>query len=135
MVSKENIDGADRSNEVNISLVRLATYIDDLQIFPYVLCLFIFSSYIPVVLIMFPYCYNHHIIMTHHVSLSLVCLTIICWSCQFPRLTTSESWHALRSISATTGVHDNSKVLLLGKTCLETFDRLRLAHFTEFANT
>jgi len=36
--------------------------IDDLRIFPYLLCLVIFSSYIPVVLIMFPYRYNHHIV-------------------------------------------------------------------------
>ena len=36
--------------------------IDDLQIFPYLLCLVIFSSYIPVVSIMFPYHYIHHIV-------------------------------------------------------------------------
>ena len=39
--------------------------IDDLPIFPYLLCLGMFSFYIPVVSIMFPYRYNHHIVIMY----------------------------------------------------------------------
>jgi hypothetical protein len=63
--------------------------IDDLRIFPYLLCLVIFSSYIPVVSVMFSLSLQppHR----HHVSSSLVHRTIIRWSCQFPGPTTSEA--------------------------------------------
>jgi len=63
--------------------------IDDLRIFPYLLCLVIFSSYIPVVSVMFSL--SLHSPHRHLVSSSLVHLRIIRWSCQFPGPTTSEA--------------------------------------------
>jgi hypothetical protein len=63
--------------------------IDDLRIFPYLLCLVIFLSYIPVVSVMFSL--SLHSPHRHLVSSSLVHLRIIRWSCQFPGPTTSEA--------------------------------------------
>jgi len=87
--------------------------IDDLRIFPYLLCLVIFSSYIPVVSITFSL--SLHSPHRHLVSSSLVRLRIIRWSCQFPGPTTSEAavrrqpssvqsltWHLLNKFATLT---------------------------------